>query len=415
MTRGIYLRANGNLPCYCGNGCVKTLGKIVNEKEANNFAKLHYFGNNFQYIRDCMEKEIVPFPGICEQCVYLEVDSPTESEKLHQEIDWLHWEPSYLCNLDCQWCSGEKQRRKEQRNTVLQFEIFQAIIDSLSQNNLKLNKGNVCGQGEPTLNKNVWKMIQYVKQKLKGDILISTNGNTPFLPEIVTCGLDKIKIAIDGITQEKYNEYRKNGSLDKILKLTKQIVEYKKEIGSKSPIIIWQYIIFNYNSSKEELLEFQNMAFDYGVDMIRVVYTKASNYSKQRANDFPVIFPNILIEEYNRKGRIPIDELYERQSIIEQLMTKNELKRSSIDTLKLLNICYNKLFLGVETYNEQLEFTKKISRVKTGSLSKNDYIEIVNFMNSAYQNLINIYFEMGFGDQADKYQTYLNQLTIEMD
>ena len=280
MSRGVYLRADGRLPCYCGAGETVTLGRVPINGHPFDFMRDNYMKGLFNRIRESQSAGLVAFPGICDQCTYLDLDNQIEAELIDSELDWFHWEPSSLCMLDCQWCNVDKRKYKNSgQNRLLPLEVFERIVSDMARSGLRLNKGNICGVGEPTINPAVWEMVRLVRDKLGGDILMSTNGNGPYSENIVPAGLDKIKIAVDAVSQEVYERYRKNGSLQKAIDFTRAIANEKEHLKTEKPSIIWQYILFNYNDSDEDLITYQKMAADNGVNQLRIVYTRCTNYS----------------------------------------------------------------------------------------------------------------------------------------
>ncbi|MFH1028996.1 MAG: radical SAM protein, partial [Pseudomonadota bacterium] len=286
MNRGIYLRADGRLPCYCGAGETVTLGVLPRNRPFN-FISDYYHNPAFARIRTMMAEELTPWPGICDQCTYLEVEAEDDAGLIETEVEWFHWEPSYLCMLDCEWCRGQRNGGESSKDRLLPWPMFKEVIDSLAEAGLTLKMGNVCGVGEPTTNTELWDQIKTVRDRLGGDILVSTNGNGPYSEKIVPSGLTKIKIAVDAVSQAAYQRYRKNGSLRRAMEFTRKVAEDKVRFGSEHPIIIWQYILFNYNDSDEDLIYWQNLALDHGVDRLRFVFTRCNKYSLRTPDQIP--------------------------------------------------------------------------------------------------------------------------------
>jgi hypothetical protein len=50
-------------------------------------------------------------------------------------------------------------------------------------------------------------------------------------------------ISIDGTTQEVYEQYRVGGNLNKVIEGAKNIVKWKKEMKSKTPFIVFQFLV----------------------------------------------------------------------------------------------------------------------------------------------------------------------------
>jgi organic radical activating enzyme len=357
---------------------------------------------------------MTPWPGICDQCTYLEPENNDPSELVDKEVDWFHWEPSYKCLLDCEWCNGQQHKIWRNEGHLLSYDHFKAMIESLYNKRLRLIKGNICGVGEPTLNSSLWQQIKMVKDHLGGDILLSTNGNATFTEDIINCGLDKIKIAIDSLSQKEYSQYRSRGKLSRVIKLTKEISEAKKRLGSDNPTIIWQYILFNYSDQDEKLIEYQKVARDLGVDCIRFVFTRCNNYSNKKVEDIPVVFPNIIFVPLNRYSLFSFPELIQSCRERDELVKNGNLLEASLAGIKIINRISHQILLGVKTYVDLLNVTKYpgkyLKKNKNITSNGSGYLKIM--VENLYF-LKNIYLEMGETEQSRAYQSYIKKAGFE--
>jgi len=415
MSRGIYLRADGRLPCYCAIGESITLGRIPLNGEAFDFVEDFYQSAPFKRIREMQLMGLTPFPGICEQCIFLDMEGKIDTALINSEVEWFQWEPSFLCMLDCQWCSGLRTKGfNPEKNHVLPFGPFRKIIDSLADRGFRLDKGNLCGYGEPTINKDVWEMVELVKKKIGGDILLSTNGNGPFSEKIITSGLTKIKIAIDGIDQAIYSRYRKHGKLDRVINFTKSIAKHKEKLHSNTPSIIWQYILFNYNDSDEDLLRFQKIAGDLGVNQIRIVHTRTSNYSSRNPEDFPKFFPDIIYSTTNQYSQMTIEEGAATWEKINNLKDNGELQKAKDEAIQFLNRLYYRLTLGIESYQDHLLFAQGLYYVGLNnfrSLDEKTFRLFKSYIINTYKFLAKLHVQLGYDEQSEKYTAYLNRIS----
>jgi len=414
MNRGLYLRANGRLPCYCSSGETITLSKLPVNGDNFDIWNDYYTSANFLKIRNNMSADLVPFPGICDQCSYLEVDADYEHGLEETELEWFHWEPSSLCMLDCEWCHKERIRYNNSKQIrLLPIDLFKRVVEGFAKRGIRLNKGNICGVGETTMNHEVWDQISLVKNKLGGDILLSTNGNGKYSEKIVHSGLTKLKIAVDAVTQKEYQKYRKDGELSKVLNFTKSVADAKQKNKSELPKLIWQYILFNYNDSDEKLIQFQNMALDYGIDQLRIIYTRCNNYSIRSPDDFPKVFKNIEFVPVSQYSQITLKEV---ESIREQnqlLINHRKYKEAAKGTIKLVNRLYHRLLLGVKNYNDILEVTKGLKYIKHNNnyleISQNEYQDSVDHIRKSFLMLENLYRKMGHSEQANSYRNFIEK------
>ncbi len=171
-------------------------------------------------------------------------------------------EPTTLCNLSCPECpSGQGSLTRPAGN--IQIALYKKIIYELSPFLLYLN---LYFQGEPFLHPEIFKIISLAKQK-RIYTAVSTNGhflNIRNSKKIIASGLDKLIICIDGITQEEYEIYRKNGNIKKIIAGIKTLINCKKELKSRKPFTIIQSLIMQHNQYKIKQMKkyFQNLGVD---------------------------------------------------------------------------------------------------------------------------------------------------------
>lgn len=191
----------------------------------------------------------------------------------------LSIEPTTACNLGCPECpSGLKTFSRETGN--LKNEMNAKIISELSKSLIYIN---FYFQGEPFINKRIFEQI---KLATDSGIYTATSTNAHFMnPEncqkIIDSGLKRLIISIDGTTQEVYEQYRKEGSLAKVLESTKNIVEAKKRNGTSYPYIIFQFLVVKPNEHQIESVK--KLADEYGVDELR--FKTAQVYNYKNGND----------------------------------------------------------------------------------------------------------------------------------
>ena len=205
----------------------------------------------------------------------------------------LSIEPTTACNLGCPECpSGLKQFSRDTGN--LKAENFNRWLDQLSPT---LSYLNFYFQGEPFIHNDI---LQFISKASQAGIYTSTSTNAHFITEkraqeIVQSGLDRILISIDGTTQEVYEQYRVHGSLQKVLDGTKHLVEARKNLNSKTPHIIFQFLVVRPN--EHQIDEAKQLANEYKVDEIR--FKTAQVYDYENGN--PLI---PTIEKYSRYKRL---------------------------------------------------------------------------------------------------------------
>ncbi len=175
-------------------------------------------------------------------------------------------EPTTACNLNCPQCiSGLNAFTRPTGN--LKPENFDLLLKHLPGQTWSML---FFFQGEPYINPHFLQFVRKAKQK-KLFTIASTNGHflTPEKStDTIKAGLDYLIISIDGTTQESYQKYRKNGELNKVISGIKNIIDAKKKLRSKNPIVELQFIAFKHN--EHQIPDFIKLAKKLGADKITV-------------------------------------------------------------------------------------------------------------------------------------------------
>lgn len=221
------------------------------------------------------------------------------SRLLNKPIQWgypvsVSFEPTTSCNLRCPECPSGL-RAFTRPTGMLEKSFFEKTIDELHKELLYLI---FYFQGEPYLNPSFLEMVNYASRK---KIYTATSTNAHYLTEeaakkTVESGLDRLIISIDGTTQDVYQQYRVGGKLDKVIAGAKNMVKWKKELKSKTPFIIFQFLVVKPNEHQME--EVKQLAKDIGVDDVWFKTAQVYDYE----ND-----PNRLIPSLAKYSRYKKD------------------------------------------------------------------------------------------------------------
>ena len=178
-------------------------------------------------------------------------------EYLHQRIAKIGrpigfmLDPANSCQLGCPSCMNSFNREAAEKTfnawpkVIMKDDIFASFIDDVG---LGAFHGHFYNNHEPFLNK---KTPDYVRRAadFRVDTFISSNLSHPKLDAeaIVASGLKELMCAIDGVTQDVYERYRRGGQLDLVFHNAAEIVAAKKRLGSQTPIMRWQMLMFQHN------------------------------------------------------------------------------------------------------------------------------------------------------------------------
>jgi MoaA/NifB/PqqE/SkfB family radical SAM enzyme len=169
-------------------------------------------------------------------------------------------ESTSQCNLKCKMCMRDKTGTPIGN---LSFENFKKILDKLDC----LFKISISGQGEPFLNPELFKMINYANKK--GVVVnINSNGtllNDEIIEKICKSNIGEMGISIDSTKKEKYEKIRRGANFDELIKNMKKLTS-ELDRKKKNTIITMTPIIFKDNI--DELPEFVILAKKLGVRKI---------------------------------------------------------------------------------------------------------------------------------------------------
>lgn len=176
-------------------------------------------------------------------------------------------EPNLYCNLQCPACPTGL--RLGLRPTVaIDEELFKSAIDEIGDYVFQLYMYN---WGEPLLHKRTPEMISYAKRK-DISILLSTNLSIKltddYIDRLVLSGLDRMLVSLDGVTQESYGKYRRNGNLALVRENVERIQRAKQRLGSATPRVVWQFLVFRHN--EHEIEQARAVYKEWGADEIVV-------------------------------------------------------------------------------------------------------------------------------------------------
>ncbi len=172
-------------------------------------------------------------------------------------------DPTNHCELKCPLCPTGLRDKSVERGSM-KLEQFKPVIDRLGK---WLQSVNLYSWGEPLINKSLPEMI--VHSAKHHGIRTITSVHLNHLTEeqaeaLVTSGLDKLIVSVDGATQEVYEKYRVGGNIETVFKNMKMLVEAKNRNNSNLDIV-WNYLVMKQN--EHEMEEAKKIAADIGVDI----------------------------------------------------------------------------------------------------------------------------------------------------
>ncbi len=196
------------------------------------------------------------------------------------------------CDLQCPECAigGDAIVRKK---GFLDFEHFKIIAERIRPyaKYLYLHLW-----GEPMLNKDIIKIIQYASAICKTNI--STNGislSSEKAETLITSGVADIIVSIDGVTQDVYEKYRKGGDVKKAMSSLECLQHFNMKHGNKVHISP-QFVVFEHN--QHEMESFREYCKSLGLHAtFKAPYIRRSDSCLQYS-DYPELqrkhYPDII-------------------------------------------------------------------------------------------------------------------------
>jgi MoaA/NifB/PqqE/SkfB family radical SAM enzyme len=190
---------------------------------------------------------------------------------VHSRPIGLVVDPSNTCRLACPGCvhseRSEALKVFDWPNGTLSEERFSSLLRVYGPYAIGVY---FCNYGEPLLNLRTPGMIRASKLYLAWTALSTSLSVQRFDADAyVESGLDFMVLSIDGATQPVYERFRRNGSLELVLANVRRIVEAKRRLRRKTPVLSWNFLAFEHN--EHEIPAASRMARCLGVDQFRIV------------------------------------------------------------------------------------------------------------------------------------------------
>ncbi|MBU1052816.1 MAG: radical SAM protein [Proteobacteria bacterium] len=130
----------------------------------------------------------------------------------------IYLSPTSVCNFKCIYCAhslelSEMKKRYGFVKETMTLDTYKKAFEQLSRFPSKIKLLSLTGHGEPLLNKNIAKMVEIAKEsKAFERVEIITNGSLlskGMSDDLISSGIDAVKISIQGISSFKYQEISK--------------------------------------------------------------------------------------------------------------------------------------------------------------------------------------------------------------
>lgn len=123
-------------------------------------------------------------------------------------------DPSDACNFRCKFCpTADRDLMKKVGRSfkTMDFGLYKKIINDICEFEKPIKVLRLYKDGEPLLNPHFSDMIKYAKEKKCAERIDTTTNASLLNPkisrEIITAGLDRINISIEGVNKKQYLEF----------------------------------------------------------------------------------------------------------------------------------------------------------------------------------------------------------------
>ena len=188
-----------------------------------------------------------------------------------------HVETTAACTLRCLSCDREGIRHARDE-TNLDRRLYERLVDEICSRG-ESRTLNLIGGGEPFMTGDFHEFIRYAKSR-NSSLPVHTSTNGLFLDSdekrmnIITSGLDCMEFTISGSSQQSYARYHQGGDFHTALSNMRRLIEQREAIGvPHRPFVIWKYLLFNWNDSREDTERASRLSQEIGVDRLSFVPT----------------------------------------------------------------------------------------------------------------------------------------------
>lgn len=199
----------------------------------------------------------------------------TPSSLLRLQRNWgrpvfITIEPTTACDLRCPVCetgAGILNRDRGQ----MSFEHFRRLLDRIGSHT---NAIQLYFMGEPFLNRQIYDMIRYAKER---SVYVNTYSDGSFFDarKVVKSDIDEVNFNIGGMTQETHRIYRVGSKLSNVIDNIRALVEERARRVSEGhdrqprPMVSVGFIVMKHN--EHEVEKFLEIAPTWGGDRVHVV------------------------------------------------------------------------------------------------------------------------------------------------
>ncbi len=181
--------------------------------------------------------------------------------KDHFRIRQIALEINGGCNYKCPMCPQASGREKDFLKK-LPFDVFRKVVDDGVQHGVEVV--SLQGSGEPTLNRDMWRYVEYVKQQgLK--CMSLTNGyrlDAEMSESLIRAGIDDLRVSAIGYDRETYKTWMSMDAFDRVRDQVRNFIALNDRLGGRSTLGLY-HLILDIEQRDREVEQYRRNWIDY--------------------------------------------------------------------------------------------------------------------------------------------------------
>jgi len=230
-------------------------------------------------------------------------------------------EVASVCDLACPHCFRQYIATPDK---LMSTDLAFRLIDQLAEQKVPSVKFN--WRGEPLMNRNLPKIIDYAKQNGVLETIINTNATLlegKYAEELMSSGLDLLIYSFDGGSKKTYDKLRvgrfKENKFENIIKNIENFHKLKKKNGSVFPRTKIQMVLTKetYEEQEEYFSLFKGIVDDVSVKQYteRGGDIKETEVGQNNIDKNKIYMKNFDGDLFVSQGRLPCEQPFQRMLI----------------------------------------------------------------------------------------------------
>jgi len=230
-------------------------------------------------------------------------------------------EVASVCDLACPHCFRQYIATPDK---LMSTDLAFRLIDQLAEQKVPSVKFN--WRGEPLMNRNLPKIIDYAKQNGVLETIINTNATLlegKYAEELMSSGLDLLIYSFDGGSKKTYDKLRvgrfKENKFENIIKNIENFHKLKKKNGSVFPRTKIQMVLTKetYEEQEEYFSLFKGIVDDVSVKQYteRGGDIKETDVGQNNIDKNKIYMKNFDGDLFVSQGRLPCEQPFQRMLI----------------------------------------------------------------------------------------------------